>query len=395
MLASLLLGLQLSAASAAPLPAATAAHAAAPPTAAQVDALFSKDEAAWREAALQLSFAGPAGARAVAARKPRPEVSHRAVQTYLMLALLESVTPADLKELPALKNFWEPAVAETRQLMQRPILMRRPGPKAQPPERTENETSDKQEAARNGRAVRRMQGFLVPIFLDRMAGTDATVTLEAVLAMERTQAWSAHAVVERIAADPARAGQEALVKAAARYLDLWRKAETAPFPARLEPRLAAMVAFEEVGEADVLWKGLRQAAPTAFEARTSEEFWARARPAFAAFWKAAARPQEERAAALSRWSDQCRGYAQSHTAGEKPLRLELVGPAGSTATVLDAGGKALVQGPLPLSMDGAPPAGLRVVAQCAGRKVELSPEGKPTGILRVELLPPFGIGIGK
>ncbi len=384
MLAPLLLGLQLATSAASP-----AAAVPVPPL--LVDALLSKDEPTWREAALRLSLAGPGAVKAVAARDgEKLKASHRAVQTFLMLALLQSVTAQDLRASPALQNFWEPSVAETRQLLQRPIPFRRPGAR-QNPARTENQTPEQKAAAENARAQKRMQGFLVPIILERLlAATDPTVRLDAVLALERLRAWSAASEVEKIAADPTLAADHVLAKTARRFLDAHRKAKADPHAAAtgLEPRLASMVAFEEAAEPDALWKGLQQAVPAALEAKSADQFWSLARGTFAGFWRAAAAsPPEARAAALARWSDRTRGYSMTVTPSERPLRISLTGPAGARASILDAGtGKPVKEGKLPLVLAAAPPAGVRVVGQLAGRKVEIYPEPRATGTVSIELL---------
>ncbi|HEY3448060.1 MAG TPA: hypothetical protein VGK67_17010 [Myxococcales bacterium] len=385
----LVLGSNLLAAAAPAAPAAATASTA-PPPAALVDALLSRDEPTWRQAALELSFTGPEGVRAVAARGERLKESHRAVQTWLMLSLLQSATPQDLRAAPALKNFWEPAVAEARQWMQRPIVFPRPGPKVKPPgSATEQETPDQKEAIKNLHAVRRMQGFLVPLFLERLASPEPDATLDAILAMERLQAWGARAEVEKVASDPKRGADDVAAKSARRYLESWAKARAAPHAAALKPLLAAMATFEEAGEPDALWKGLQEAAPGALSAQTAEQFWSKARPAFAAFWRAAATPVEGRAAAMARWSDRNRGYSLAYAEGPAPQKLKISGPAGASATVTDLGtGKPVKQGKLPLAVEPVPTAGCRATAQIAGRKVEVQVPARADGAVDIEFLPP-------
>ncbi|MGC4122710.1 MAG: hypothetical protein QM765_50690 [Myxococcales bacterium] len=369
--------------------AATPAPTAPAPSAALVDALLSSDEGTWRQAALELSFSGPEGARAVAARGERLKASHRAVKTYLMLSLLESTTPQQLRAFPALKNFWEPAVAEARQWMQRPIVFQRPGPRLKPRKATENETPDQQEAAKNQRAARRMQGFLVPLFLERLESPEPNATLDAVLALERLEAWSARSEVEKVASDPKRAPDDIAAKTARRFLDSRAKASQAPHALALKPRLAAMVVYEEAGEPEILWKGLQEAVPTVLEAKTPEQFWALARPTFEAFWRAAAAPSPERAPALERWSDRNRGYAIAFTDGPAPQKLAVTGPAGVSGTLTERGtGKVLKQGRLPLALEPIPPAGCRLSAQLAARKVEVEVPTRPGGVVKIELLAP-------
>lgn len=368
--------------------AAAPAAASPAPSPALVDSLLSKDEPTWRQAALELSFTGLSGARAVAARGERLKPRHRAVQTYLMLSLLQSTTPEELRALPALENFWEPAVAEARQWMQRPVAYQRPGPRQNPAKRTESLTPEQQEAEKNARAVKRMQGFLVPIFLERLESPEPNAALDAVLALERLECWSGRAAVERLAGDPKRGPADVAVKSARRYLDSYRKAAEAPFAAALKPRLAAMVAFEEAAEPDALYQGLLAAAPAALQAKTAEQFWSLVRPSFAGFWRAAASPVEARGPAMAAWADRNRGYSISTTEGAGPLKLRIAGPGlATTVTVTDAGtGKAVKQGPLPLSVDPVPAAGVRIAAQVDGRKIQLDVPPSPSGLVSVELL---------
>ena len=52
----------------------------------------------------------------------------------------------------------------------------------------------------------------------------------------------------------------------------------------------------------------------------------------------------------------------------------------------DNSGKTVKQGPLPLSVEPVPPAGIRIAAQVDGRKIQLDVPPSPSGLVSVEIL---------
>jgi hypothetical protein len=233
----------------------------------------------------RLSLAGPGAVKAVAARDgEKLKASHRAVQTFLMLALLQSVTAQDLRASPALPELLgavgrrdPPAAAAAH-----------PVPPPRRRARTRRGPRTRPRAEGRGRERPRAEAHA------GLPGPDhpgAAPRCDRPHREARRRSWPSsgcapgapRARSRRSPRTPTLAADHVLAKTARRFLDAHRKAKADPHAAAtgLEPRLASMVAFEEAAEPDALWKGLQQAVPAALEAKSADQFWSLARGTFA------------------------------------------------------------------------------------------------------------------